>query len=174
MKAMDGKFIFVLLAVAGVATLAGGRPGESSEATVTSVSGGPATAAQPKREMNMGSGFSIPRSPDGHFYADGQVNGVTVHFLIDSGASTVALTASDAARIGKHVGPGDMTQKVLTANGEAAVAPITLETVTLGSVTVGQVDGVVAGDGLGISLLGQSYLARVGKVSIENDRMTLN
>src|SRR5438045_856312 len=50
-----------------------------------------------------GNGFAsreIPRSPDGHFYLDAQVNGAQVHFLVDTGASMVALTAADAQRAG--------------------------------------------------------------------------
>ena len=50
-----------------------------------------------------GNGFAsreISRAPDGHFYLDAQVNGAQVHFLVDTGASMVALTAADAQRAG--------------------------------------------------------------------------
>lgn len=180
---MDSKIIWILAIVFGVAVFAK-TPSDTTFNSAAEVANtvkpngetDPDSHADqaPKREMNMGGDFAIQRSPDGHFYADGQVNGVAVRFLVDSGATAVALTAEDAARIGKHVGPGDMTIKVQTANGEVGVAPVTLDNVAVGSVTVSQVDGVIAGDGLSISLLGQSFLARINKVSIENDRLVLN
>lgn len=171
---MNGKFILLLVGIAAIVAFAGDRRSSAPMVAPAVVEDDHEKDIQAKREMNLGGGVILERAPDGHFYADAQVNGVAVRFLVDSGASVVALTPADAARIGKHVGPGDATLKVTTANGEAAVSPVKLDQVSIGSVSVSQVDAVVAGEGLNISLLGQSFLQRVGTVKIENDRLTFD
>jgi aspartyl protease family protein len=117
----------------------------------------------------------IQRQPNGHFYVDGTVNGQPVRFLVDTGATTVALTAEDAAHAGLQFSPAEFRQIGYGASGPVMGKQVTLDSVALGRNEVTQVRGVVMADaaGLNISLLGQSYLERIGSVSISGDEMVL-
>jgi aspartyl protease family protein len=120
-----------------------------------------------------GNGFAsreIPRAADGHFYLDAQVNGAQIHFLVDTGASMVALTAADAQRAGIALPSERATAR--GAGGAVEIIPVTIDRVAAGPLEARNVDGAVARD-LPVSLLGQSFLSRVGNVQISNDRMIL-
>jgi aspartyl protease family protein len=133
----------------------------------------PMTNAAPAASPTAGNGFAsreILRDPDGHFYLDAQVNGAQVHFLIDTGASMVALTPADAQRAGIALPSERMTAQ--GAGGAIEVIPVTIERIAAGPLEARGVDGAVARD-LPISLLGQSFLSRVGNVQISGDRMVL-
>jgi aspartyl protease family protein len=134
------------------------------------------TSAPSPSELPAGNGMSdaaIARSADGHFYADAKVNGATVHFLIDTGATTVALTRADAQAAGVQFAPGDFTSVGQGVGGTVALKPVTLDRVAIGAVEARDVEAVVADSKLNISLLGQSWLARVGTVTIKGDQMVL-
>jgi aspartyl protease family protein len=108
----------------------------------------------------------------GHFSADGQVNGRTVRFVVDTGATLIALPASEARRIAIDYRKG---QKIMmgTANGNAPGYLIKLDTVSVGSVMIHGVDAVVIeGAGLSYPLLGMSFLNRMN-MNREGDIMTL-
>lgn len=115
----------------------------------------------------------ITRAPDGHFYADGLVNGVGVRFIVDTGAGMVMLTPHDAARAGIAVAPGDYRMQAKTAGGTTAVAPVTLKQVAVGERQVSDVFAVVSSVDTGISLLGMSFLRHLKRVTIENDVLNL-
>lgn len=112
----------------------------------------------------------IERAGDGHFYADAQVNGARIRFLVDTGASLVALTPADARRAGIAV--GDAHGRALGAGGEIAFAPVTIDRLAIGPVEARAVRGAVA-ERLPVSLLGQSFLSRVGSVEMRGDAMIL-
>lgn len=108
------------------------------------------------------SGASVTLTADerGHYQTLGQVNGGTVTFLVDTGATSIALPSAEARRLGINYlnGQRGYTQ---TANGRAAAYRITLDTVKIGDITLHNVDAVVLeGDGLKIALLGMSFLNR--------------
>jgi aspartyl protease family protein len=128
----------------------------------------PVPAASPV-SVNMAS-RELERAADGHFYADALVNGARVHFLIDTGASMVALTAADAQRAGISLPSARMT--AMGAGGAFEVVPVTIERIAIGSLEARSVEGAVARE-LPVSLLGQSFLEQVGRVEISGDRMTL-
>ena len=131
-----------------------------------------ATAGPARAPVGNGSAsFVIPRAPDSHFYADAQVNGATVRFLVDTGASIVVLTPQDALNAG--IGAGDFTASGVGAGGTVKLMPATATRLALGPLVADNVPVMVAQDGLPVSLLGQSYLSRIGNVSIEGDTMTL-
>jgi aspartyl protease family protein len=112
----------------------------------------------------------LRRSPDGHFYADAEVNGARIRFLVDTGASMVALSADDARRAG--IRPGDERASAIGAGGEIEVAPVMIDRIALGPVEARGVRGAVVKE-LTVSLLGQSFLREAGGVEIEGDRMVL-
>ena len=105
---------------------------------------------------------SVTLSADtrGHFFSDGAVNGTPVRFLVDTGATTVALPASDAVRLGIDYRKGEMGMSS-TAGGMVPVYRVRLDTVRLGGIELAGVEGVVLEKGLDIALLGMSFLNRV-------------
>ncbi len=131
----------------------------------------PATVTQPI--VNSSSAVSIRKSPDGQFWTEGRANSATIKFLIDTGASTVALTPEDARRAGHN--PREMTFNipVNTANGQIFAARVHLKSVTIGAVTVRDVEALVVPEGLSVSLLGMSYLGRLQKVEATPTMMIL-
>lgn len=115
----------------------------------------------------------ITRSPDGHFYINGLVNGVGVRFVVDTGAGPVMLTPYDAGRIGLKFGPADFRQRAMTPAGVTYVAPVTLGLMAVGGRQVRNVSAVVTSADTGVSLLGMSFLKHMQRVTIENDVLKL-
>jgi len=126
-------------------------------------------------------GFSIgpneaisERGGDGGFVFDAIVNGGHVQMLFDTGASVVALRYEDAVRLGIPVNRLNYSAKVKTANGNADVAPLTIDTVTIGNITLRAVQGFVAKQGmLQTNLLGQTFLARLAGYNVEKNVLVL-
>ncbi len=115
----------------------------------------------------------LQREPDGHFYADAVVNGATIRFMVDTGASSVALTQADAQRAGMFYSANDFNQVGRGAGGDIALRPVTFDRIAVGSIEAQGVRGVVIGGDADMSLLGQSFLSTLGGVSIEGDTMVL-
>ena len=105
----------------------------------------------------------VDKSPDGHYWANADVNGHQIRFLVDTGATAVALTADDARRLGLDPGTLTYSYSVTTANGIARAAPVKLESVAVGSARITQVDAFVLDHGLETSLLGMTYLGRLSR-----------
>jgi aspartyl protease family protein len=105
---------------------------------------------------------SIPRGANGHFEADAMVDGWRMGFMVDTGASTIALREQEASRLGIHPAQSDYTMKVSTANGVILAAPVELSRVEVGGVVVRNVAALVLPDGaLAQNLLGMSFLSRI-------------
>lgn len=97
---------------------------------------------------------------NGHFTAEGQVNGARVRFLVDTGATLVTLSASEAQRLGIDYKRGQQLVSQ-TANGQVLVYRVRLDSVAVGALTLTAVDAVVhESAGLDVSLLGMSFLNR--------------
>lgn len=126
---------------------------------------GTVSPTEPLREITLN------RRPDGHFYIDGLVNGEEAHFLIDTGASHVALTMDDAKRLGIDVSPDDMDYVAEGAGGPVRGAVVTLDRVSIGGRVVTNARAMVL-DGLSTSLLGQSVLTQLGTLEM-NDRQLI-
>jgi aspartyl protease family protein len=107
----------------------------------------------------------------GHFMAQGQINGGTVRMLVDTGATLIALPKSDAVRLGIDYKKGQIGYSH-TANGTKLVYRIQLNTVKLGDIELNQVDASVHEEGLPIILLGMSFLNRT-EMRREGAQMTL-
>lgn len=107
----------------------------------------------------------------GHFVAQGQINGGTVRMLVDTGASMIALSASDATRLGIDYKKGQAGY-VNTANGAAPVYRVKLDTVKIGDIELHQIDALVQEQGLPFALLGMSFLNRV-EMRRDGEQMTL-
>jgi aspartyl protease family protein len=120
-----------------------------------------AAVATPVQTTTGNRDASIPKSPDGHYWAQADVNGSAVRFLVDTGATTVALSPEDARRLGFDPSTLTYAYKVTTASGEARAAHVQLSSVAVGGAKVEGVDAFVIEKGLTQSLLGMSYLGRL-------------
>jgi aspartyl protease family protein len=116
---------------------------------------------------------SIAKAADGHFWAEGQVNGARVRFLVDTGASSVALTPLDAQRLGLETAGLIYDTPVHTANGDSMAARVRLASVSVAGARMANVDAVVVGRGLPTSLLGMSYLGRLSRFAATQDTLIL-
>jgi aspartyl protease family protein len=114
----------------------------------------------------------IDRGDNGHFTTVAEVNGEPIRFVVDTGATTVALTQDDARRAGVAFDTSQFAVIGKGASGDVRGQEVTLRDVELEGKRVDDVRAVVL-DGLGVSLLGQNYLRHLDTVSISGDRMTL-
>jgi aspartyl protease family protein len=103
---------------------------------------------------------TLAADPRGHFVSQGSINGNPVRFLVDTGASTVALPASEAQRLGIDYRKGERGF-TSTAGGLVPVYRVRFDSVKLGSIELSGVEGIVIEQGLDIALLGMSFLNRV-------------
>ena len=107
----------------------------------------------------------------GHFLTTGLVNGTSLRFLVDTGASMISLGAGDARRIGIDPGKGE-PGIVNTANGQARVSRVKLDSVRVGDIVLNNVDATVHQHDLPFALLGMSFLNRM-EMQRDGDTMTL-
>jgi aspartyl protease family protein len=118
------------------------------------------TASTP--DANANSRTVVIKSDQGHYWTDARVDGRHLGFVVDTGATQIALRESDAASLGYRPRPSDYTVRVSTANGEGRAARIELTRVEVGDITVRDVPALVVPDNaLNVNLLGMSFLSRV-------------
>ena len=116
----------------------------------------------------------IARRRDGHFAVDMLANGRKLTFMFDTGASSVVLRAEDSGRIGIDVSRLDFTQQISTANGMSRAAEISLDTLSVGTITQRRVRALVARPGaLNESLLGMSFLEKLASYGVTGNRLVL-
>ena len=120
-----------------------------------------------------GSGSKVTLHSDsrGHFMAQGQVNGIGLTMMVDTGASMIAMSSNDATRLGINYKKGQLGS-VATANGTAAAYKVKLDSVKIGDIEMTQIDAVVQENGLPFALLGMSFLNRT-EMHRDGDLMTL-
>ena len=113
----------------------------------------------------------LPAGSGGHFMTQGAINGRTVTFMLDTGATSVALSAADAERIGLVYKNGAPVQ-ISTANGVTTAYRVRLDSVRVGDVEVTGVDAVVSPQSMPYVLLGNSFINRFS-MRRDSDRMVL-
>jgi len=167
-------FIFVFVAVAGVFLARDMNHYFTRRADSAAVVS--PTAAQPTPPPANVSAYrtvTLNRDGRGHFAVEARVDGRRIEFMVDTGASTIALRESAAARLGIFPKPSDYTAGVQTANGIVKVAPVRLNKVDVNGIVVHDVDAaVVPDDALKENLLGMSFLSKV-KFSHDRGRLVL-
>jgi aspartyl protease family protein len=128
-----------------------------------------------KSPSSVGIGkVELTAGASGHYHADAEINGRPIEVMVDTGATLVALTYEDAERAGLRLKPSDFTRAMSTANGITKVAPVTLERVSIGPITVRDVAAAVSEEGkLRTTLLGMSFLGRLERVDIRSGRLIL-
>ena len=130
-------------------------------------------AIAPEARMLEGGRIEVPIGNDGHYHLTAEVNGTAIRFVIDTGASSIALGPRDAERIG--IDPENLAYigEAQTANGTVETAPVNLDSVTIGDIRDESVPAMVLRADLEQSLMGMSYLSRFARVSIEGNRLIL-
>ena len=134
------------------------------------------------RILSMGQSFAGAATRDrqsvsliadarGHFTAAGSLNGYPVSFLVDTGATSIAISSTEAKRMGIDYKAGQASG-VNTAAGVVPAWRVTFNTVKVGSITMNQVEGMVLEAGLSVPLLGMSFLNRLD-MQREGQSMTL-
>jgi aspartyl protease family protein len=116
----------------------------------------------------------VPPDAMGHFRVEGRIDGQIVQFVVDTGASVVALTAEDAASLGIHPAVVDFRALVKTANGTVHAAPIHLNMIEVGNLMVRDVAAIVLPDkALSDNLLGLSFLSQLRHFEYTDGKMVL-
>lgn len=116
----------------------------------------------------------VSKGKDGHYWAWARIDGRAVRVLVDTGATSVALTPDDARRIGVDLDLLVYNRDVNTAQGMTHAAPITLSHVSVDGADVTKVDALVVPQGLSASLLGMSYLGRLESFNANRQGMVLH
>ncbi len=125
------------------------------------------------QEERAGGVVSLPRAADGHYYAELEIGGQALRFLVDTGASEIVLTRADAARIGIDPNALAYDGQALTANGAVRTATVILPEVALGPYRVDGLAAHVTNGTLDVSLLGMSYLS-LFRVTVLDAQMDLS
>ena len=134
----------------------------------------PGSALRSDTQIDGEHSVKIRRRPDGHFIARTRANGVALTMLIDTGASTVVLKPADAQRLGIETDKLRYTVPVQTANGTTYAAHVRLRTLTLGPISLNDVEALVARpNALKENLLGMSFLGRLRSYEFTGDMLTL-
>jgi aspartyl protease family protein len=118
--------------------------------------------------------LSIPRDGRGHFQTEGRIEGQRIGFMVDTGASMIALNETSAARFGLRPSRNDYNATVTTANGTIKAARTRLAMVDVGGLVVRDVDAMVLPDeALSENLLGLSFLSKLKRFEYANGKMVL-
>jgi len=174
-----------LLVMAGVSLVSAVSAVKMFEARGYSAVAGEAAAITTRAEADTGNVAAvsstyygdevrIKASPDQQFYIDADVNRSRAKFLVDTGASYVALRESDARNAGIYTAYADFNYPVKTANGETKAALVTIDEIEIGGLRVSGVKAFVLQDEqLSINLLGMSFLSRLESVEARRGELVL-
>lgn len=174
-----GVVVFLAVLVPKVATtLVAGIDENAGSEVIAEVDAAPPAAPPPldepapkKREILRQ--VALAADSRGHFVTTARINGRKVVVLVDTGATSVAIGAETARSLGYYLTKSDFTGRVSTANGIIPVARVKLREVTLGNVTVRNVEAAVSPGDLGVNLLGMSFLGRLSKFEVNDGELVL-
>lgn len=161
---MDGRSILLMLisaAAGSLATLVMLQIQPSDNVSASLMSADAVEAVTPAPSAPKFREAQIRRASDGYFWARAAVNGTDMKFLVDTGASTTALTYDDAKRLDLDPDSLDFKWKISTAGGETRGASVLLESIRVGDVEIRNVEAMVLGEELEQSLLGMSFLGEL-------------
>lgn len=171
MKQIIAFAIFAML-IAGILPRVMSHVGEQQVAVAK-----PAMRAEPAQKPPTQSGYrtvTVESGRGGHFRVEGSVDGRRIDFMVDTGATVVALRERDAGKLGIFPRPRDYTARTSTANGVIAVAPVRLSSLEINGIRVYDVAAVVIPDAsLDVNLLGMSFLSRVRRFEVANNRLVM-
>ncbi|HEY0331808.1 MAG TPA: TIGR02281 family clan AA aspartic protease [Rhodopseudomonas sp.] len=160
-----------LMAILGTAMAEVADRMTQKSATASAASATVGAAVTPNSAVRS---VSIPRDARGHFQTDGRIDGQRIGFMVDTGASVIALNESSAAQFGLRPAPRDYNATVTTANGTVKAARTRLAMVDVGGLLVRDVDALVLpDDALSENLLGLSFLSKLKRFEYANGTMVL-
>jgi len=146
------------------------NPAESQQSEAAQADAEATPTSSPSSAMMV----SIRKSRrDGHFWTEARVNRGVVKFLVDTGASAVALTPEDAKKAGIRLRDLDYNIPISTAGGRNMAAEVELDVVAIGAISIRDVRALVVPEGLQTSLLGMSFLGQLQKVEVTPNAMVL-
>jgi aspartyl protease family protein len=169
-------FVFALLALIAAAVVPRymGQLGGAAAVAPPSEPTAPTARVAAAQPGFGGSRVVIEPDTRGHFRVEGAIDGRRLDFLVDTGASVVTLTETDAARLGFHPAPRDFVAQLKTANGTVRGAPVRLGMVEVGGLMLRNVTAVVLSDeALSENLLGLSFLSRLHRFEYRDGRLVL-
>ena len=127
-----------------------------------------------RNEPLLGRMARLKMDSRGHFVTKAKMNGRSIEVLVDTGATSVAISNKTARRLGINLNQSDFKHRVSTANGIVKAASATIDKIQIGRVTVRNVRAaVVQGDGLGGTLLGMSFLGQLREFKIKNGELIM-
>jgi len=176
-RIMRGFFYFAIMALVTAAIVprlmanssrpAGEPTPPKAMAAQPAASPTPAVSAGPRT-------LTVRRDYRGHFQVEGRVDGRRISFMVDTGATVIAMPEREAARLGIHPAQRDYTAQISTANGIVRGARARLSMVEVGGLIVYGVDAVIMPDGaLNENLLGMSFLSRLRRFEIADGRLLM-
>jgi aspartyl protease family protein len=116
----------------------------------------------------------IERMANGHFEIRASINGTSVNTVVDTGATTTVLSSADARRIGLDPDALSYTVPVMTANGQAQAARITLDEIRIGEISRTRLPALVVGEGqLDRTLLGMNFIGSLSGFDMRGERLIL-
>ena len=127
----------------------------------------------PRQAMLDPTRIEVPLGHDGHFHLTAELNGAPVRFIVDTGASALALSPRDARRAGIELDRLVYAGQARTANGIVPTATVRLDRVAIGDIIDENVPAMVIQADIDRSLMGMDYLRRFARVSFEGDSMVL-
>ena len=164
-------FVIAALVIAGVMPRVMSHVGQNASAETPP---GKRAESAPPRPVNNYRTVTVQSDRRGHFQVEGSVDGRRVDFMVDTGASVVALRERDAGRLGIFPTPRDYTGRSSTANGIVKVAPVRLSSLEVNGIRIHDVNAVVISDeSLSTNLLGMSFLSRVRRFEMANGRLVM-
>ncbi len=130
--------------------------------------------ASADQSRDSGRQVALSANAEGHFVAEASIDGSRVPVMVDTGATTIALTDATARRLGLYLARSDYNEHLSTANGVVNGARVTLREVRVGNVALRDVTAIVVpGNALPVDLLGMSFLARLSKFEIAHGQLVL-
>jgi aspartyl protease family protein len=170
---MRSVIVFAVLALA--ASVAIPRLATRMSAAPSAPSAVPTNRAIPAAQSSSNArSFVVQRDARGHFQVDARVDGRRMGFMVDTGATVIALTASAAGQLGIHPAQREYVAEVKTANGVVRAAPAQLGIVEVGNLIVRDVAALVMPDeALSENLLGLSFLSRLRRFEYADGKLVL-
>ena len=162
-------FVVGIGLVVGALIPSGQKPATPVSALPAPMVNKPKVVAAPSAPLDI----VLTRSQNGHFFADLDVNGQTIHFLVDTGTSSIALSADDARKLGFSWTEQDLKPVGRGVSGPVNGKFVKLHHMRLGGKEAWDMEAAIIPEGLEVSLLGQTFLSQIGSVKITNDEMIL-
>jgi aspartyl protease family protein len=177
MRLILSFFIFIAVVCMGMSrelSRAFTKPTDATQVASASLSSRQ-VAAPPAAQQQMAYSRTVRLDSDGHgqFRVEARVDGRPIDFMVDTGASSVVLRESSAAKLGIFPRPSEYIGRTSTANGIAKFAPVRLNRIEVNGINVYDVNAAVMPDeALGVNLLGMTFLSRI-KFSHDHGRLVL-